>query len=78
MLRPYSNCCGQGISGVSITAGVVLGLTTRAREVGLTNDYPRLDESLSVLVERLPSLQPLAGAEFLNIGTLYPSIKTAK
>ena len=26
------------------------------REVGLTNDYPRLDKSLSVLVERFPSL----------------------
>ena len=26
------------------------------REVGLTNDYPRLDESLSVLVERFPPL----------------------
>ena len=42
----------------------------RRREVGLTNDYPRLDESLSVLVERFQSLQPLAGAEFLNNGTL--------
>ena len=48
-------------------------LDHRRREVGLTNDYPRLDESLSVLVERFPSLQPLAGAEFLNNGTLYPS-----
>ena len=51
--------------------------TVRRREVGLTNDYPRLDESLSVLVERFPPLQPLAGAEFLNNGTLYPSMKAA-
>ena len=47
------------------------------REVELTNDYPRLDESLWVLVERFPSLWPLAGAEFLNNGTLYPSMKAA-
>ena len=26
--RPNSNCHGPGISGVEITAGVVLGLTT--------------------------------------------------
>ena len=50
-------------------------LDHQRRELGLTNDYPRLDESL--LVERFPSLQPLAGAEFLNNGTLYPSMKAA-
>ena len=65
----------------AVRASVVLNhswcgvrLDHRRREVGLTNDYPRLDESLSVLVERFP---PLAGAEFLNNGTLYPSMKTA-
>ena len=68
----------------AVRASVVLNyswcgvrLDHRRREVGLTNDYPRLDESLSVLVERFPSLQPLAGAEFLNNGTLYPSMKAA-
>ena len=50
-------------------------LDHRRREVGLTNDFPRLDESLWVLVERFPSLWPLAGAELLNNGTLYPSMK---
>ena len=68
----------------AVRASVVLNyswcgvrLDHRRREVGLTNDYPRLDESLSVLVERFPSLQPLAGAEFLNNGTLCPSMKAA-
>ena len=68
----------------AVRASVVLNyswcgvrLDHRRREVGVTNDYPRLDESLSVLVERFPSLQPLAGAEFLNNGTLYPSMKAA-
>ena len=68
----------------AVRASVVLNyswcgvrLDHRRREVGLTNDYPRLDESLSVLVERFPSLQPLAGAEFQNNGTLYPSMKAA-
>ena len=68
----------------AVRASVVLNyswcgvrLDHRRREVGLTNDYPRLDESLSVLVERFPSLQPLAGAEFLNNGTLYLSMKAA-
>ena len=72
------------ISIAAVRASVVLNyswcgvrLDHRRREVGLTNDYPRLDESLSVLVERFPSLQPLAGAEFLNNGTLYPSMKAA-
>ena len=47
----------------AVRASVVLNyswcgvrLDHRRREVGLTNDYPRLDESLSVLVERFPSL----------------------
>ena len=52
-------------------------LDHRRRKSGLTYDYPRLEESLSVLVERFPSLQPLAGAEFLNNETLYPSMKAA-
>ena len=49
------------------TAGTYgVRILTLPRELGLTKDYPRLDESLSVLVERFPSLQPLAGAEFLQ------------